>query len=302
MDIYLTSKSSGERLRIPLLPDRLNVKTGALPLSFQIIKLGEAKIPRGNALTGYSWNGVFPGASMSNASFIYDWQEPNVIIDLLKQWESQGETLTLMVTETTINDDVFIENFVFEHYGIDNVSYTLNLTHRRELYITTTPPPPVPETKTEEATTQTEETKKQYGTVRTGGSNLNIRAGTSTSTSILGKLKNGSKVEIIGKTGNWYIIPYAGAKDGKAYIYASYVKMDGSGSSGSSSSSGKKSTSSSGTKSKTTSSASSSASQKKTLTVEKPSSKLIDAAKSATKTKVNSLTTYARNKINALIK
>lgn len=142
MDIYLTAKSNGERLRFPLLPDRINVKTGALPVSFQIIKLGEARIPRGTALTGVSWNGVLPGASMKDVSFVFDWQEPNVIVKLLNDWEGRGETLTLMVTETTINADVFIESFTYEHYGVDNVSYTLNLTQRRELYVETVPAPP----------------------------------------------------------------------------------------------------------------------------------------------------------------
>ena len=284
MDIYLTAKSNGERLRFPLLPDRLNVKTGALPVSFQIIKLGEARIPRGTALTGYSWNGIFPGQSMSDASFVFDWQEPNRIVSLLKEWEGKGETLTLMVTETTINADVFIEGFTFEHYGIDNVSYTLNLTQIRELYVETTPPPPVPPEPPKE---EKPEEQKQYGTVKTNGSNLNVRKSASTSSSIIGKLKNGSRTEILGKTGNWYIIPWSSGTGGKGYIYASYVKLDGSGSSGggSSSSSKKSSSSSSSSKKKTTTakSSTSSTATKKSLTISKPASTLINAAKTAVK-------------------
>lgn len=38
MEFYLTSKRTGARLRIPLLPDRLNVKTGASVVSLSIIK------------------------------------------------------------------------------------------------------------------------------------------------------------------------------------------------------------------------------------------------------------------------
>lgn len=50
MEFYLTSKRTGARLRIPLLPDRLNVKTGASVVSLSIIKKGEVKIPRGSML------------------------------------------------------------------------------------------------------------------------------------------------------------------------------------------------------------------------------------------------------------
>ena len=295
MDIYLTAKSNGERLRFPLLPERLNVKTGALPVSFQIIKLGEARIPRGTALTGYSWNGVFPGQSMSDASFVFDWQEPNRIISLLKEWEGKGETLTLMVTETTINADVYIESFTFEHYGIDNVSYTLNLTQVRELFVETTPPPPVPEEPPKE---ETPEEQKQYGTVKTNGGNLNVRKSASTSSSIIGKLKNGSKTEILGKTGSWYIIPWSSGNDGKGYIHGSWVKLDGS---GSSSSSSKKSSSSSSKKKTTATSSTSSTTTKKTLTVSKPTSTLVDAAKTAVKKVVTKVTAVV-NKIKAVVK
>lgn len=282
MDIYITRKSTGERLRIPLLPDRVNVKTGAMVVPFQIIKLGEAKIPRGSALTMYSWNGVFPGRSMSDMSFVFDWQEPNRIVSLLKEWEANGETLTLMVTETTINADVFIESFTFEHYGVDNVSYTLGLTQIREVYVTTNPEPPVQETKGSTATESKPDSQKQYGTVRTNGANLNIRKGAGTDSKILGKLKNGSKIEILGKKGNWYQIEYEGST---AYISASYVKMDGSGSSKSSSASSKKSKSgsTSAQKKTTATSSGSNTTTKKSLVVDKPSTSLIKVAANAVK-------------------
>lgn len=155
MDIYLTA--DGQRLRIPLLPNRISVKTGAMSVGFQIIKGGEYKIPRGTALTGYSWSGVFPGTNMANASFVHDWQAPNRIIATLRKWENEGKIIKLMVTETTINDDVFIESFVFEHYGYDDVSYTITLTAYRPLYVTTAPPQPeviIPEQEEEKPETK----------------------------------------------------------------------------------------------------------------------------------------------------
>ena len=66
-----------------------------------------------------------------------------------------------------------------------------------------------------------------------------------------GRLNHGARVEILQKSGNWYIIPYSSGIDGKAYVYGSYVTVGSqtttagstAGSSGSSSS-GSKSTSS----------------------------------------------------------
>ena len=95
----------------------------------------------------------------------------------------------------------------------------------RSLTVTTVAAPPVPVVPPEEEPPAEAEKPKQYGQVKTNGSRLNIRKKTSTSSSIIGKLQNGAKVEILGKTGNWYIIPYASGTNGKGYIYASWVKL-----------------------------------------------------------------------------
>lgn len=59
-----------------------------------------------------------------------------------------------------------------------------------------------------------------YGKVN--ASVLNVRSGTSTSTSILGKLSRGDVVEILTKGSNWHKIRY---KSSTAYVYAKYIKI-----------------------------------------------------------------------------
>lgn len=196
MDIYLTADD--ERLRIPLLPDRLNVKMGTVSVGFQIIKKGEYKIPRGPALTGYSWNGVFPGEGMSEASFVFDWQPPTRIISLLQRWMENNKIIQLMVTETTINDRVFIENFVYDHFGVDNVSYTLTLTKYREVTVTTAPPQPevvIPEQAVEETTSSgstssgsTSSTKKKKTKAKSSSGTKNSNKSNTTTTTSPQKL------------------------------------------------------------------------------------------------------------------
>lgn len=48
------------------------------------------------------------------------------------------------------------------------------------------------------------------GTVRTDGSNLNIRSYPSTDSYIMGKIPNGGQVNIYGETDNWYVVKYNG--------------------------------------------------------------------------------------------
>lgn len=140
MDMYLTA--DGSRLQIPLLPDRLNVKTGATFTSFETIKGNQYKIPRGKTVTGYSWSGVFPGEGMALLSFVNNWQEPNRIVSTIERWMEDATILKFMLTETSINADVFIETFTYEYFGAGNISYNITLSAYKKLTISTAAPQP----------------------------------------------------------------------------------------------------------------------------------------------------------------
>lgn len=51
---------------------------------------------------------------------------------------------------------------------------------------------------------------KNVGLVSTKGSNLNIREKPSISSSVIGRIPNGSRVYLLGKEGNWYKVEYNG--------------------------------------------------------------------------------------------
>lgn len=228
MDIFLTNLTSGERLRLPLLPDRINVRTSASVVSLSVIKTGEVRIPRGTTLTGYSWSGLFPGQRMQALSFVFDWQPPTRIVALLTAWQNSGQTLRLMVTDLSINTDVFIESFSYEHHGVDDISYTLNLSVRRQLTITTVPARPAPPKTATSSAATTADANKRYGTVRLNNpkSFMNVRQKASSSSKIIGRLNHGERIEILGKEGNWYKIPHKAGINGVGYAYASYIRLD----------------------------------------------------------------------------
>lgn len=140
MDMYLTAGS--DRFRIPLLPNKVSVKRGTTSISFQIIKTGEHKIPRGTAVTGYSWTGVFPGESMSDLGFVFDWIAPKYIIDKLTNWMTRGEKLDFLISGAGVKDTVFIDSFTYDYAGRDNVNYTLSLSAYRPVTVTSAPPQP----------------------------------------------------------------------------------------------------------------------------------------------------------------
>lgn len=223
MQMYLTAKPSGERLQIPLLPDALNVRTSAATIASQIINIGEIKMPRGTNLIGYSWNGTLPGESMRQLPFVSAWQEPRKIIATIEEWLKNGQTIAFMVTEATINQDVFVESFNYEYKGRDQVTYNIALTMKRALTVKTVPPPPAPATPS-----PTPSGPRRSGTVRLSNPNgtapvlYEPKAGAR----IIAMLKHNTKVTILGQTGGYYIIEHAAGRNRQGYILMRYLTVD----------------------------------------------------------------------------
>lgn len=165
MDFYLTD-SAGKRLHFPLNPERVTAITAAKMQSFEALELGEFRFPRGGTPVVFSWEGIFPGERRKQSLFVKSWRDPKSIAGDLSGWRNSGTKLKLLVTETPINHDVYIETF--EHTwegGYGDARYTLQLVQVREIIIRTTddakgnasssspsrPVPPTPKTYTVKA-------------------------------------------------------------------------------------------------------------------------------------------------------
>ncbi|MGI6224818.1 MAG: SH3 domain-containing protein [Peptococcales bacterium] len=220
MYMYLTEVPAGSRLQIPILPDRLNVRTNATTIASNIINVGEVKIPRGTSLTGYSWSGELPGEHMRNYPFVAAWQPPRQIIETLRTWMTNNQVLNFMLTEATINEEVFIEALSYEHKPNGNIGYNITLTARRALTIKTVPAPPAPP-----KSTGTAGAAKQYGRVRLSNPNGTApvlrepKAGART----MGYIRHNEQVEILGTSGNYYRIPYQGST---GYVLRRYITLE----------------------------------------------------------------------------
>ena len=71
----------------------------------------------------------------------------------------------------------------------------------------------------------------QKGKVYNVSTNLRVRSGASTSSSVLGYITNNTEVSIAGSEGNWYKIKY---NSGYGYVSKDYIKITGTSSSGNS--------------------------------------------------------------------
>jgi len=140
MDIYFTELETGARLALSMLPEKAKQKGDAAFQIYDIINVGEVRIPRGTNLLTFSWNGTLPGKSRRNASYVksHYWQSPEEIINIWERWRKEGTKIRLMVTETIINHDVYLDGYTAEPTGGNgDYEYTISFIEAKPIEIYT---------------------------------------------------------------------------------------------------------------------------------------------------------------------
>ena len=103
----------------------------------------------------------------------------------------------------------------------------LSASTRPDAVIVPKPQPKAPEKKHEEEVKEAavEEVKtevQETATVSTQNSNLNLRAEPSQNSRIIARIPNGSKIQILGNDGNWYLTLWNGSK---GYVSGDYLQF-----------------------------------------------------------------------------
>lgn len=138
MDIYLTDLETNNRFRFPMLPQKIEVGYGATFYSYNILNIGEVKLPSGQQLDSVYWDGMFPGKARQYAPYIKEWREPKNCHNRILNYKNQRKKLRLLITESPINIDVYIEKYnVTFSGGYGDYNYTLNLSQAKDLKIYT---------------------------------------------------------------------------------------------------------------------------------------------------------------------
>ena len=190
MDLYLTEKDTGTKYALSLLPDSVKVKESTGMMSYNFISVGEVKMPNGQKLCQYSWKGVLPGNLLGQRSFVkrQHWREPKELISIFESWRKKGTRLVLMLTETSLNVEVYLSSFDYTMSGgLGDVEYSIAFIEAKDVKIYTVTeakqksspkttnniqPGTRPESKKSDTSTNTEQTKTY--TVKQGDCLWNI--------------------------------------------------------------------------------------------------------------------------------
>ena len=130
----------GERLTLPVTPNKYHVKTNQLNKIVDILDFGEALLFGNPGLIRLSFSCFMPRLYHEYTSIISGDYEKDAteLCELIDKWKRSKKPVRIIITESPINHMFGIKSFDYdEHDGSHDIYYTMNLEEYKDL---NTPP------------------------------------------------------------------------------------------------------------------------------------------------------------------
>lgn len=131
--MWITYNGGAEKIRFPVLPERLNVRQGMNNQSVNIQGLGELVIMQDPAAMVITFSSFFPAEPFPGVQF-EALAEPMELAERIAAWKKGDRPIQFMITGTSINKHFTIEDFPWHESGgdIGTIHYSLTLKEYRE--------------------------------------------------------------------------------------------------------------------------------------------------------------------------
>ena len=134
--MWMTYNAGAERLRFPVLPERITVRYGANNRSVTVQGLGELIIKQDPGAVAVSFASFFPAAPFPGIQHGF----LRTPVDLKKQiirWKNSDKPVQFMITNTDINMYFAIRNFICHEQGGDvgTLHYSMSLEEYKQVSV-----------------------------------------------------------------------------------------------------------------------------------------------------------------------
>lgn len=145
--IKLTEIETGDDMTFPMSPEEIVVSCDTRFQSYDIMNAGEIKLPAGEELTHFSWNCILPGEKRQKkdkdgnliAPYLHvSHGDPKKIQEWFSYLRVNRIKCKLLVTETPINHDVYLESYTMNYSGgFGDYNCDISFVHAKELKVST---------------------------------------------------------------------------------------------------------------------------------------------------------------------
>ena len=127
MDFYLSYNNNEEQLRLPVTPSDFELSQRNNNTVININALGEINLIGKKGLASISLSSFFPAQEYYFCKYT-GFPKPYECVNMIQKWRDSGRPIRLIITDTSINYAMTIENFIFsEQDGTRDVYFTLEL-------------------------------------------------------------------------------------------------------------------------------------------------------------------------------
>ena len=127
MDFYLSYNNNEEQLRLPVTPSDFELSQRNNNTVININALGEINLIGKKGLASISLSSFFPAQEYYFCKYT-GFPKPYECVKMIQKWRDSGRPIRLIITGTSINYAMTIENFIFsEQDGTRDVYFTLEL-------------------------------------------------------------------------------------------------------------------------------------------------------------------------------
>ncbi|WP_337527962.1 hypothetical protein [Zhenhengia sp.] len=127
MDFYLSYNNNEEQLRLPVTPSDFELSQRNNNTVVNINALGEINLIGKKGLASISLSSFFPAQEYYFCKYT-GFPKPYECVKMIQKWRDSGRPIRLIITGTSINYAMTIENFIFsEQDGTRDVYFTLEL-------------------------------------------------------------------------------------------------------------------------------------------------------------------------------
>ena len=139
-DVYITDLTTGDSMQLSWVPEKISVKSAAHFQSYSVIEKGEVKIPKGESLSDISWSSTLPGEDRINYGFVKGsaWESPKAIITRWEKWKKNQCKLRVMITQTAVNMDVYLQDYHATYSGgSGDAEYQITFVAAKDMLVKT---------------------------------------------------------------------------------------------------------------------------------------------------------------------
>lgn len=115
MELLVTDLTTNEVISIPVMPESITVSYTNNFQTYNVLGLGEVKFPDGVMLSSISWSSFFECEGLKDAGYVSgEWQSSNTLHDKFERIKIDGRVVRVMLTDSPINFDCYLESFEVE--------------------------------------------------------------------------------------------------------------------------------------------------------------------------------------------